>query len=229
MTRQVLDLLEYQGKQYFIDNQLDSRSEFPSNPELGIDTCAPHTANYSGRINYLGIHNAQLYLDFVQACLSPAHQQKRERYPRVTHEQLGWRRPKKKSFGAYTIFDTKLSLQFTGILELRDHEQPETILLVRFTQGRPVAEICHKLSENTGGYLVAPRKPAQVNLLSLGPEPEVTKESVQYILRNHMAKEQLDALLSNAPVALLAGEETLLAERLVHCIRHHGGVAEISF
>ncbi len=137
MTRQALDLLEYQGKRHSFTNQLDSRSKFPSNSELGIDTCAPHTANYSGRINYLGIRNAQLYLDFVQACLSPAHQQKRERYPRVTHEQLGWRRPQKKSFDVYTIFDTKLSLQFTGILELLDREQPETIISSTFYSGAP--------------------------------------------------------------------------------------------
>ena len=72
MTAQVPDSIEFEGQYWSIANWDGEVVDAPTNEALGIETIAPHTANWSGRINlYEVTDSGRLRLRSIDATLAP--------------------------------------------------------------------------------------------------------------------------------------------------------------
>jgi len=71
MTKQWTDTCVLEGRKWGIESWDGNRAAIPSNEELGINTVAQSSANWSGRIDHFVVHREKLYLLKIEVSLDP--------------------------------------------------------------------------------------------------------------------------------------------------------------
>ncbi len=71
MTAQVPDSLTIDGRRWAIEDWIGDRECVPTNEDLGIETVAASTSNWSGRVDHFSVLRGRLYLFQVEVSLAP--------------------------------------------------------------------------------------------------------------------------------------------------------------